>query len=186
MTSSPAFDGRGGGSGRLLDLEPRETRLLAPAVHGGGRSGGGSSRKGLLRECAHPIGGTGWESCSGRTPSSVSRRAWVEPSRREMGRVSTQSAPVHLSLSFCCARRWRVRWRPRWTSRSSVCASVGFDGVSPASAGGSRARSEQYRVGYGRVDWGRRGKKEGKNLSQRIMQIFFGHRPVWFTYEYGG
>ena len=34
--------------------------------------------------------------------------------------------------------------------------------------------------------WGRRGKKEGKNLSQRIMQIFFGHRPVWFTYEYEG
>ena len=37
-----------------------------------------------------------------------------------------------------------------------------------------------------RVDGGRRGKKEGKNLSQRIMQIFFGHRPGWFTYEYEG
>jgi len=155
----------------LLDLKPRETRLLAPAVHGGGRSGGGSSRKGLLRECTYPIGGTGWESCSGRTPSSVSRRAWVEPSRREMGRVSTQSAPVHLSLSFCCARRWRVRWRPRWTSRSSVCASVGFDGVSPASAGGSRARSEQYRVGYG-ASMGEDAVKGKKSESANHADIF--------------
>ncbi len=132
-----------------------------------------------MEECTHPIGGTGWESCSGRTPSPVSRRAWVEPSRHEMGRVSTQSAPVHLSWSFRRARQWRVRWRPRWTSLSSVCASVGFDGVSPASAGGSRARSEQYRVGYG-ASMGEDAVKGKKSESANHADIF--RTPSYLVY----